>query len=66
MYKLVNKKTEEIERISDDRIFYDEKIYDLIEFDPIDKRKKILNNIKQAETIEDIKTILKKIVKDII
>lgn len=66
MFHLINKQTNEIERISDDRIFYDEKIYDLVEFNPVDKRKKFLIKINQAETIEDIKIILKKIVKDII
>jgi hypothetical protein len=66
MFHLINKKTNEIERISDDRIFYDESKYDLIEFDPVDKRKKLLNKIEIAETIEDIKIILKKIVKEII
>jgi len=65
-FKLINKETGEIERISDDRIFYNENTHELIEFDPIDKRKKAIQLINNIETIEDVKIILKKIVKEII
>jgi len=65
-YKLINKETGEIERISDNRIFYNENTHELIEFDPIDKRKKVIQLINNIETIEDVKIILKKIVKEII
>lgn len=66
MYKLINKITEEVERISDDRIFYDENTHDLIEFDPVNKRKSLKNQINNCETIDDIKTVLKKIIKELI
>lgn len=66
MFRLVNKTTNEVERISDDRIFYDEKKYDLVEYDPVDKRKKAIQFINNATTMDDIKIILKKIVNEII
>jgi len=65
-FKLINKETGEIERVSDDRIFYDENIYNLIEFNPVNKRKALKIQIENCETIEDIKTILKKIIREII
>lgn len=65
-YKLINKKTKEVERISNDRIFYDDTKYDLIEFNPDDTRKDINKKIDKANNIKDIKDILKDIVKEII
>ena len=65
MFKLINKETKEVERISNDRFFYDEKNYDLVEFDKIDNNRKLINQVNLATTIDDLKIILKKIIKDL-
>jgi hypothetical protein len=65
-YKLINKTTNEIERISDDRIFFDDTKYDLVEYDTVARRKKAIEFIKNADSLADIKKILIEIVKEII
>ena len=65
MYRLINKETQEVERLSNDRIFFDESKYDLEVYDPVERRQTALNLINNASTIADIKAILRKIVKEI-
>ena len=66
MFKLIDKTTNEVVRLSDDRIFYDTEKYDLIEYDTIDKRRLALTAINNATTLADIKVILKQLIKEII